>query len=333
MNIGRNDPCPCGSGKKYKKCCLPKQTEIEPTAIPTKAASSRMDDDWIAPGEIGDYGPPDLSQEFFDANPTTEMSAQDLVWNTTLRTGIVSLALDLTRKFISRGKEEARRIENTDSAVALVRIMKDNPDPLNHLLLTKRIIERAEETVPLILAELAHPQNDSFAEMAIKIIYHSEMDVADELLALVNKPIANAYALSLVCMLFGMLGYEAAIKPLWDCFHFFKEKYPHKDHMQGPLIGLYDVRRILEKPNEVSDEMLEAAEGSLKNSGLNVSSSTTRRLVEMIMRDRSIKAALVLREETNIVSKKSEDVILQLQRDIVKLAHESDDSIDASDGK
>ena len=23
-NIGRNDPCPCGSGKKFKKCCLPK---------------------------------------------------------------------------------------------------------------------------------------------------------------------------------------------------------------------------------------------------------------------------------------------------------------------
>ena len=20
--IGRNDPCPCGSGKKYKRCCL-----------------------------------------------------------------------------------------------------------------------------------------------------------------------------------------------------------------------------------------------------------------------------------------------------------------------
>ncbi len=22
---GRNDPCPCGSGKKFKKCCLKKQ--------------------------------------------------------------------------------------------------------------------------------------------------------------------------------------------------------------------------------------------------------------------------------------------------------------------
>jgi tetratricopeptide (TPR) repeat protein len=23
QKAGRNDPCPCGSGKKYKKCCLP----------------------------------------------------------------------------------------------------------------------------------------------------------------------------------------------------------------------------------------------------------------------------------------------------------------------
>jgi len=23
--VGRNDPCPCGSGRKHKKCCLAKQ--------------------------------------------------------------------------------------------------------------------------------------------------------------------------------------------------------------------------------------------------------------------------------------------------------------------
>lgn len=28
--IGRNDPCPCGSGKKFKKCCYLKQTESVP---------------------------------------------------------------------------------------------------------------------------------------------------------------------------------------------------------------------------------------------------------------------------------------------------------------
>lgn len=24
--VGRNDPCPCGSGKKYKKCCGREET-------------------------------------------------------------------------------------------------------------------------------------------------------------------------------------------------------------------------------------------------------------------------------------------------------------------
>ena len=31
MNAGRNDPCPCGSGKKYKKCCQDKSGSHSPT--------------------------------------------------------------------------------------------------------------------------------------------------------------------------------------------------------------------------------------------------------------------------------------------------------------
>jgi len=27
--VGRNDPCPCGSGKKYKKCCLRLNSTLE----------------------------------------------------------------------------------------------------------------------------------------------------------------------------------------------------------------------------------------------------------------------------------------------------------------
>ncbi len=26
--IGRNEPCPCGSGKKYKKCCMGKKDKL-----------------------------------------------------------------------------------------------------------------------------------------------------------------------------------------------------------------------------------------------------------------------------------------------------------------
>lgn len=33
--IGRNDPCPCGSGKKYKSCCFGKPISKKP--LPFKA--------------------------------------------------------------------------------------------------------------------------------------------------------------------------------------------------------------------------------------------------------------------------------------------------------
>lgn len=30
--VGRNDPCPCGSGQKYKRCCLPREEAAERAA-------------------------------------------------------------------------------------------------------------------------------------------------------------------------------------------------------------------------------------------------------------------------------------------------------------
>lgn len=41
MNIGRNDPCPCGSGKKYKKCCETKKPA--PKKFAAQVLSSGMD--------------------------------------------------------------------------------------------------------------------------------------------------------------------------------------------------------------------------------------------------------------------------------------------------
>ena len=37
--IGRNDPCPCGSGKKYKKCCEPRDVAAAAQQTSTAATS------------------------------------------------------------------------------------------------------------------------------------------------------------------------------------------------------------------------------------------------------------------------------------------------------
>ncbi|MGH9600177.1 MAG: SEC-C metal-binding domain-containing protein [Terracidiphilus sp.] len=45
---GRNDPCPCGSGKKYKRCCLNSEAHPEPEDTPwrrQREASDRLTDE------------------------------------------------------------------------------------------------------------------------------------------------------------------------------------------------------------------------------------------------------------------------------------------------
>lgn len=44
MKLGRNDPCPCGSGKKYKKCCSPKfdQPIVQPVSSRVIPSSSKL---------------------------------------------------------------------------------------------------------------------------------------------------------------------------------------------------------------------------------------------------------------------------------------------------
>lgn len=41
--IGRNQPCPCGSGKKYKHCCIGKYDAAPAAAAPQQAVSVRAE--------------------------------------------------------------------------------------------------------------------------------------------------------------------------------------------------------------------------------------------------------------------------------------------------
>lgn len=60
---GRNDPCPCGSGQKYKRCCLPREEAARAEARQQQASldletfedDELEDDDW---GAIVDDVPP-----------------------------------------------------------------------------------------------------------------------------------------------------------------------------------------------------------------------------------------------------------------------------------
>jgi hypothetical protein len=47
--IGRNSPCPCGSGKKYKRCCEQREAEMRKAKPPSNRTR-------FEPGSYGDTG-------------------------------------------------------------------------------------------------------------------------------------------------------------------------------------------------------------------------------------------------------------------------------------
>jgi hypothetical protein len=64
-NVGRNDPCPCGSGKKFKKCCIGK-AELPQVASP----SDPFDIDEV-------YEPDDIGDRIEDYDPLVEPDPDD----------------------------------------------------------------------------------------------------------------------------------------------------------------------------------------------------------------------------------------------------------------
>lgn len=51
MKIGRNDPCPCGSGKKYKKCCYLQNNNLDTEINLKESDADNCEDDLLSSSE------------------------------------------------------------------------------------------------------------------------------------------------------------------------------------------------------------------------------------------------------------------------------------------
>ncbi len=152
---GRNEQCPCGSGKKFKKCCLNNPSSISENSINEKNII-------LPPYDEIDYGKPVVDDLFFKSNEIHDMSAPRLLYSSMLSPEVEKLVSSMSNKIISRGKAERKNIENTDNVHDLIDMMKKNIDSLNHLSLQNKILERKENAIPIIIEELKKPKLSFF---------------------------------------------------------------------------------------------------------------------------------------------------------------------------
>lgn len=146
---GRNDPCPCGSGKKYKRCCLGADEEAERARFAEREATNRR------PGLTGySLGEEDCARELAEASNAVvdmvqagnldeaERAAHDLLANyPDVHDGYDRLGM----VYEARG-DRARAAEYYRQALALVRKYPDDYEPQVEELYLK-LIERVEAVV------------------------------------------------------------------------------------------------------------------------------------------------------------------------------------------
>ena len=140
--IGRNDPCPCGSGQKYKRCCLPRD---DATAAARAAALVREADERAAADaafHAEDDGLDDASNvviDLLDAGrlDEAEQAAHDLLERyPQVHDGLERLAMVAA----ARG-DRVRAVEYYRKAADFVLAHGDPHDLAMHTYLRKRATE------------------------------------------------------------------------------------------------------------------------------------------------------------------------------------------------
>ena len=260
-NTGRNDLCPCGSGKKYKKCCMLVHDVGFGGQLAVPKRVKQEDDNFIPIEAVVDYGHPFPDETFFAENDVHELSAPRFIYSYLFHPEIEGIANKVARQFIDRGKEELKRIEIAKDAEILIGIMRNNPDPLNHKPLIDRLVEQSAQSVPMILQELKEPQNDSFVELAVRILHRSGTNCSKEIIDIIKSGNnRTAYAISILCVLLGFYDNEYAEKLLWDYYHYMKFKYPNDTYSDGPLLGLIEIRE--RRKEKASHNMVEKSDSA-----------------------------------------------------------------------
>ena len=233
--IGRNDPCPCGSGKKYKKCCLNAQNKAKKVNFRKQT--------YLPPYNEIDYGKANINDNFLDNQIINDFSAQRFIYSLMLKPEISKHISENFNKLVNRARDERTHIIKTKNSKKLIKIMQNNPDVLNHDILFDKILENEKETIPLIMNELKKPQNDIFFELAVKIIGASKKKYTEQIIDIIKNHQRNTYAVSVLVILLGFYNEKQKSKKiLWNLYHYFKEHYPDETFSDGPLIAMLEQR-------------------------------------------------------------------------------------------
>lgn len=192
MKIGRNDPCPCGSGKKYKKCCIDKcvRNVSDVNTVPIENSISDFDyvDDTAKELEqiISLYNIDDVTRAIFCINSWAD-NRSAMAQALTLNQAISNIKVFGNQNI----KEYSEFMAFFDAIIPYLQITYREDLTLNDFGEVKIIVDG--ETFPVILGT-GHER--VYAVMKFLPVLAEIIDMTDDLKAVLyyNREIINALA-------------------------------------------------------------------------------------------------------------------------------------------
>lgn len=182
--IGRNDPCPCGSGRKYKKCCLEKDEAEAATDRAEAAAAEKREQERVERfQEVVVEGP--LDEALAEARAMLEWSDLDGEW-------AFEIVEELGDRLVAAGRRE-----ELDALIA--EIERRHPEAFAEeagWLLRRRValaIEKGEDPSELLATLAEAPIDDISGAVAVVALlsFHGRgaeaLELLDELCAAADE--------------------------------------------------------------------------------------------------------------------------------------------------
>jgi uncharacterized protein YjgD (DUF1641 family) len=196
--------------------------------------------------DVQEFIDKNLNEEFFKSNVPNELSAFMIL--------DVAISVDSMDEQIYRALPEEKKIEikaenkiaeNEEDIDKLYNMLRKGLNPSTVFIITDKLMKHKEQIIPRLIQDLKRSGNDNFVETAARILVKAEDNYSkdiEDILAQIKYP----YTQAIICYVLGKIGKEEHIETLYNYFYGFKKNYKNEAYYEGPLLGIYDLKRRYE---------------------------------------------------------------------------------------
>lgn len=200
----------------------------------------------IVSKEVQEFIDKILNEKFFKANIPGQVSAFRILDVTISVDGMdAQIYKELPQDKKDQMKEENKLAENEENIDKLYNMLRKGLFPSAVAIIASKIMSNKDEIVPRMLRDFKNSANDNFVESTARILVKAQDNYSKEIAAILPQ-IKYPYTQAVACYMLGKIGGEEYIETLYEYFIRLKNNYKNETYFEGPLVGLYELKRRYE---------------------------------------------------------------------------------------